>query len=188
MDRVHGLWLMSLRASSNDGRRLPDRWLGLNQVNHYSWSNLHCRSRSGWLGATLAGGAALRSAVQPARSGGSPEVAVYGAPNLSFQWGFHLRHWGDVKKLLCSPCEDVGQQWQLVSAGRLDASSASMTAGSGAPPARPRAPAWASVFRDPSGTVDLARAVAHQPGGELNTTARVSIFANQNSPYNGHYI
>jgi hypothetical protein len=56
MDRVHGLWLMSLRASSNDGRCLPDRWLGLNQANRYSWSNLHYRSRSGWLGATPAGG------------------------------------------------------------------------------------------------------------------------------------
>jgi hypothetical protein len=62
------------------------------------------------------------------------------------------------------------------------ASSASMAAGSRAPPAKPRAPAWASVFSDPSGTIDLARAAAHRCGGELNTAARVSIFAGQNSP------
>jgi hypothetical protein len=43
---------------------------------------------------------------------------------------------------------------------RLDASSASMAAGSGPPPAKPRAPAWASVFGDPSRTVDMARATS----------------------------
>jgi hypothetical protein len=57
-----------------------------------------------------------------------------------------------------------------------------MAAGSRAPPAKSRAPAWASVFGDPSGAVDLARAVAHRCGGELNTVTRVSIFAGQNSP------
>jgi hypothetical protein len=57
-----------------------------------------------------------------------------------------------------------------------------MAAGFGAPPAKPRALAWASVFGDHSGMVDLAWAVAHRRGGELNTTARVSIFAGQNSP------
>jgi hypothetical protein len=51
-----------------------------------------------------------------------------------------------------------------------------------APPANSRAPALASVFSDPSRTVDLARAAAHRRGGELNTAARVSIFAGQNSP------
>jgi hypothetical protein len=60
---------------------------------------------------------------------------------------------------------------------RLSASSASMVASSGAPPAKPRAPVWASVFGDPSEKVDLAQAVAHQHGGEQNTVARVSIFA-----------
>jgi hypothetical protein len=57
-----------------------------------------------------------------------------------------------------------------------------MAAGSGAPPAKLRAPAWASVFDDPCRMVDLAWEVAHQRGGELNTEARVSIFAGQNSP------
>jgi hypothetical protein len=57
-----------------------------------------------------------------------------------------------------------------------------MAVGSGPPPAKPRAPAWASVFGDPSGIVYLARAAAHRRGGELNTAARVSIFAGQNSP------
>jgi hypothetical protein len=52
-----------------------------------------------------------------------------------------------------------------------------MAAGSGAPPAKLRASAWASVFGDPSGMVDLARAAAHRRGGELNTATRVSIFA-----------
>jgi hypothetical protein len=57
-----------------------------------------------------------------------------------------------------------------------------MVAGSGAPPTKPRAPAWASVFGDPSETVDLARAAAHRHDGELNTVARVSFFVDQNSP------
>ena len=65
--------------------------------------------------------------------------------------------------------------------GQLGSSSASTAVGFGAPPAKPRAPAWASIFGDPSRMVDLARAVAHQRGGELNTAARVSIFAGQNS-------
>jgi hypothetical protein len=58
---------------------------------------------------------------------------------------------------------------------------ASMAAGSEAPPAKPRLPAWPLIFSDPSKMVDLARAVAHQRGGELNTAARVSIFAGQKS-------
>jgi hypothetical protein len=58
----------------------------------------------------------------------------------------------------------------------------SMAAGSGAPSAKMRAPAWVSVFGDPYRTVDLARAVAHRRSGELNMAARVSIFAGQNSP------
>jgi hypothetical protein len=56
----------------------------------------------------------------------------------------------------------------------------SIVAGSGAPPAKLRAPAWASVFVDSSGIVNLARA-AHWRGGEPSTAARVSIFAGQNS-------
>jgi hypothetical protein len=63
---------------------------------------------------------------------------------------------------------------------RLGASSTSMAVGSGAPPAKPRAPAWASFFGDPFEVVDLARAAAHRRGGELNTAARVSIFVGQN--------
>jgi hypothetical protein len=87
-----------------------------------------------------------------------------------------------VKNLLCSPWEDVGQQWRLVWAGRLGASSALVAAGSGAPPAKPRAPAWVVVFGETPRVVDLAWAVAHQCGGKLNTAARVSVFAGQNSP------
>jgi hypothetical protein len=56
-----------------------------------------------------------------------------------------------------------------------------MAAGSRAPSAKSRAPAWALVFDDPSRMVDLARAAARRRGGELNTAARVSIFAGQNS-------
>jgi hypothetical protein len=56
-----------------------------------------------------------------------------------------------------------------------------MAAGSRAPPAKSRAPAWALVFSDPSGMVDLAWAVTHQCGSELNMAARVSIFVGQNS-------
>jgi hypothetical protein len=56
-----------------------------------------------------------------------------------------------------------------------------MAASFGAPLAKPRAPAWASVFGDRSKMVGLARAAAHRRGGELNTADRVSIFAGQNS-------
>jgi hypothetical protein len=55
-----------------------------------------------------------------------------------------------------------------------------MAAGSGAPSAKLRAPAWASVFGDPSKMVDLARAASHRRHSEVNTAARVSIFAVQN--------
>jgi hypothetical protein len=57
-----------------------------------------------------------------------------------------------------------------------------MVVGSGAPPAQPRALAWAAIFGETPGAVDLARARAHRCGGELNTAARVSIFVGQNSP------
>jgi hypothetical protein len=127
-------------------------------------------------------GAALQSAAQPAHGGVTPELVVYGALDLGFRRGFHLWHWGDVKNLICSPWEDVGQQWRLVWSGRLDPSSASIAAGSGAAPAKPRAPAWAAAFGETPGVVDLAWAAAHRRGSELNTTARVSIFAGQNLP------
>jgi hypothetical protein len=41
-------------------------------------------------------------------------------------------------------------------AGRFRSSSALMSAGSGAPPAKLRAPAWVSVFGEAPGAVDLA--------------------------------
>jgi hypothetical protein len=55
-----------------------------------------------------------------------------------------------------------------------------MASGSRAPPAKLRVPVWASIFGDPSRTVDLSHAAAHQQGSELNTAARVSFFAGQN--------
>jgi hypothetical protein len=55
-----------------------------------------------------------------------------------------------------------------------------MAVGSRPPLAKSRAPAWASIFGDPSGSVDLAWAAAHRCGGKLNMAARVSIFAGQN--------
>jgi hypothetical protein len=44
-----------------------------------------------------------------------------------------------------------------------------MAVGFGPPPAKPRAPVLASVFGDPSGTVDLAQALVHRRGDELKT-------------------
>jgi hypothetical protein len=46
---------------------------------------------------------------------------------------------------------------------------ASTSTSSGAPPMKMKAPKGAAVIGDPSGTVDLARAAAHQRGGELHT-------------------
>jgi hypothetical protein len=55
-----------------------------------------------------------------------------------------------------------------------------MPASSGAPPVKMKALKGAVVFDDPSGMVDLARAVAHQRSGELHTVARVLTIADQN--------
>jgi hypothetical protein len=57
-----------------------------------------------------------------------------------------------------------------------------MAAGSGAPPAKSRAPAWASASGETPGVVDLEWTAAHRCGSELHTTARVSTIADQNSP------
>jgi hypothetical protein len=51
-----------------------------------------------------------------------------------------------------------------------------------AAPAKPRAPAWELASGKTPGVVDLARAAAHQCGGELHTAARVLTIAEQNSP------
>jgi hypothetical protein len=59
---------------------------------------------------------------------------------------------------------------------------ASTPGSSGAPPVKMKAPKGAAVFGDPCGTVDSARAVSHQCGGELHSTARVLTIADQNSP------
>jgi hypothetical protein len=56
-----------------------------------------------------------------------------------------------------------------------------MPASSGAPPVKMKALKGAVVFDDPSGMVDLARAVAHQRSGEIHTVARVSTIEDQNS-------
>jgi hypothetical protein len=50
-----------------------------------------------------------------------------------------------------------------------------------APLVKMKAPKRAVGFGDPFRTVDSARAVAHRPGGELHTTARVSTIVDQNS-------
>jgi hypothetical protein len=104
----------------------------------------------------MARGDSGRGVARPARGGGSPELAVYGAPDLGFRRGFLLQHGSDVENLFCSPWEDDGQQWWLVCGRWLDSSSASMAAGSGAPPAKLRAPAWAFAFGETPGAVDLA--------------------------------
>jgi hypothetical protein len=65
---------------------------------------------------------------------------------------------------------------------RLSASMATMAAGSGAPLAKPRAPAWALVFGDPSGMIDLAQAAAHRLGctedsaQKLNSNKKIFFF------------
>jgi hypothetical protein len=87
-----------------------------------------------------------------------------------------------------SPWEGSGRRWWLANGEATRRKLGIDGAGSGTPPAKPRAPAWASVFGDPSAMVDLARAVAHRRSGELNTTSRVSICASQNLSLNGHYI
>jgi hypothetical protein len=56
-----------------------------------------------------------------------------------------------VANLFCSPWEDGWQCWRLVWAGRFGPSSASMSMGSGAAPAKLKAPAWASVFGEAPG-------------------------------------
>jgi hypothetical protein len=50
---------------------------------------------------------------------------------------------------------------------RLGPSLALVSASSGAPPVKMKAPKGAAVFGDPSGIVDSARAVAYRRDGEL---------------------
>jgi hypothetical protein len=59
-----------------------------------------------------------------------------------------------VANLFCSPWDNGEQQWRLVLVGRFDPSSASMSAVSGAPPAKMKATTWASVFDEAPGAVD----------------------------------
>jgi hypothetical protein len=60
-----------------------------------------------------------------------------------------------VANLVCSPWDDDGQQWWLVLVGQFDPSSVLMSAVFGTPPAKLKAKAWASVFSDAPGAVDL---------------------------------
>jgi hypothetical protein len=61
-----------------------------------------------------------------------------------------------VTNLFCSPWDDSGQRWWLVLAGWFGPSSVSMSVGFGAPTAKLKALAWAPVFGDARGAVDLA--------------------------------
>jgi hypothetical protein len=121
-------------ATSNHSRWLRDEW----------WTVTHRPS------------AAAQRNARPHHCLYSPELAVYDASNIGFWWGFHLRHRGDVANLFCSPWDDSGQWWWLVLAGRFGPSSASMSVGSRAPPAKLKAPVWASVFGEAPEVVDLA--------------------------------
>jgi hypothetical protein len=58
--------------------------------------------------------------------------------------------------LFCSPWDDGGQRRWLVLVGQFSPSSASMSVVSGAPPAKLKALARASVFSEAPGIVDLA--------------------------------
>jgi hypothetical protein len=60
-----------------------------------------------------------------------------------------------------------GRRWRLATARRFGPSLASMSASSGAPLVKMKAPKGAVVFGNPSGTVDSALAAAYRCGGEL---------------------
>jgi hypothetical protein len=53
-------------------------------------------------------------AVGGGAGGGSLELCGPTAPKLGFQHGFLLRHHDDVANLFCSPWDDGGRWWQLV--------------------------------------------------------------------------
>jgi hypothetical protein len=100
------------------------------------------------LGTTLVGGWRYSRRHGRSHGGGSPELDVYGPPNLGFRRGLHLRHGCDLENLLCSPWEDGGQQWQRLPARRLGLSSTSMSVAFEAPPATgssPTASSWAPL-------------------------------------------
>jgi hypothetical protein len=61
-----------------------------------------------------------------------------------------------VANLFCSPWDDGGQQWWLVSVRQFGPCLVSMSMVSGDPPAKMKAPKWASVFDEAPGAVDLA--------------------------------
>jgi hypothetical protein len=89
-------------------------------------------------------------------------------------WGIRFAHLGTAA--------DGGGGWRrLATARRFGWLWASNPASSGAPLVKMKAPKGVVVFDDPSGMVDLARAVAHRRNGELHTAARVLTTADQNS-------
>jgi hypothetical protein len=126
LNRVHGIRSMGLWSSLNASHWNRVRRLRLDQAQQYG----------GFYSGVLIGehmtkgdsrpGMVLRMAVWPAHSGGSPELAVYGALSLGFLWDFHLRHWGNVANPFCSPWDD-GRWWcQLATVGQFSPSLASM--------------------------------------------------------------
>jgi hypothetical protein len=111
-------------------------------------SNLGHWLASVWLGMTPVRGRCSGRRRGRSRGGGSPELGVYGPPDLGFWWGLNLRHGCDLENILCSPWEDGGQQWRRLRARRLGSSSTSMSVASGAPPATrssPMASSWAPL-------------------------------------------
>jgi hypothetical protein len=85
MDQVHGLRLMSLRASLNGGRWLTDQGPGLGRSKGYDGFESGASIGERMTRSDFGRGAALRLAAQPAHGGGSIELAVYDALNLSFR-------------------------------------------------------------------------------------------------------
>jgi hypothetical protein len=90
----------------------------------------------------------------PAHGGGSPELAKYGAPGLSFLWSFILRHYGDEAISFHLPLAVEAAFNELVMAARLDRSSTAVGAASSGALAPWSAPAVVVQARAPPPTVD----------------------------------
>jgi hypothetical protein len=74
---------------------------------------------------------------------------------------------GDAGNSFYSPWDGNGRWWRLATVRQFSPSLASMSASSGAPPGKMKAPKGAVVFDDPSGTIDLARATVYRCISEL---------------------
>jgi hypothetical protein len=112
--------------------------------------------------------------VTPVRSGGLPELAVYGALDLSFQRGFGLWHSSDEGRSFRLPSSGSGRWWLLSTGRRFSQNSNMARATRSAFSMIWIAPMRAVHLREAPGMVGLARR-QHRCGNRVGRRVRVCI-------------